>query len=623
MKQMERWKVRAMPLRACLAMAGTYGICYLGAIAGLPYASFSVMTLPLAAVIFGLLQWTCTRLAGILEGTARRRRCRYAAVLSYLFSFTMILGHQLQTFGMTEGGIRGKCLILLRSGCLCIALFPFWEYLLDRIDRIPCHGMSLEGRQGWESGKVFGISALAIFLCLVPVWLAYYPAIMSYDFHRQINEAANGFAWFWPLQPLAHTWLIWLFLQLGRALGNLEAGMACMALFHMLVYSLVAAYACAFLYRILKKPWAVVAAILFFGAFPFHSVLVMCTTKDVLFATLFLLFLLLLAERSFFGKGKRLLAMDALIVLEGCVMMQFRNNCIYAVAAFGLFWVLSAGKREKLRALLLCILLVAGGKGLGMAVKAGLGTQLGTAKVEMYSVPIQQFTRVGYYHGEVLDRETRQLLDSYVPEECWQNYHPAIADSAKSVVAETRFPVNWDGQLAQLVGDWLRLGLRYPNEYMDAFLELTRGYWFLDDRSYAECAGYGTEERMGAIHTFNVSAMGDGTEILHESKFPWLEEKLQEIVCGNSYYGWPVVSILFKSSFYFWGLLVLTAACLFRRQKEQATICLFPLIYMSTMFLGPVAQVRYVFPLMLALPVLAVLLFIGNSAPTFLPSDRR
>ncbi|MCI8697028.1 MAG: hypothetical protein HFH99_09655 [Lachnospiraceae bacterium] len=607
MDRRKRWN-RDIWMRSILAFLGTYGGCYLGSIAGIYRAAFSIMGAPLMLLMLWLLARTRKRLEEIEDKKRLGRRVRYGAVVSFLFSITMIAGYQLQNFGMTGLGVKGKVLILLRSACLAIAVFPFTDILFCAVEKIPVHRTKQKRQGSWKAWKVFCLSAALIFLCLIPVWLAYYPIIMSYDFHRQIGEAAKGFAWFWPYQPIAHTWLIWLFLQVGHLLGNLQTGMACMALFQMLVYSLATGYACAFLYRILGKRWTVVAGILFFGVFPLNSVMVLCTTKDVLFGTLFLLFVLLLAERVFFCQGRKALVMDGLLVLEGCLMMQLRNNCIYAVAVFGIVWLLSAPKKEKLYVLLLCVLLVAGGKGTGMAIKAAIGTQLGTAKVEMYSVPIQQFTRVGHYHGEELDGKTREMLESYVPEECWQEYNPPISDAPKGVVAVTTFQENWDGHMGQMLADWFRLGIRYPNDYIDAFLELTRGYWFLDDRSYAECLGYGTEGRMGTIYTYNVSTMEDGTEIPHESKFPWLEEQLEKIVSGNAYYNWPILSILFKSAFYVWGLLMVWIAFLFRRQKKQAILCLFPLLYMGTLFLGPVVQIRYVFPAMLVLPVAACLL---------------
>lgn len=612
----KQWKSAETWIRGIWAFAGTYGVCCLGSAAGLSHASFSVLSVPVMLLLFGLLGRTERRLREMTDKRLLWRGVRYGAMVSFLFSVAMLMGYQLQNFGMTGAGIRGKLLILLRGGCLSIAVFPFAHALFSAIGRIPFREPVQEGQGKRRSGKAFGISAAAIFLCLVPVWLAYYPVIMSYDFHRQLGEAWKGFAWFWPYQPIAHTWLIWLFLQLGQLVGSLQTGMACMALFQMLVYSLVAGYACAFLYRIVQRPWTVAAGILFFGVFPLNSVLALCATKDVLFGTLFLLFILLLGECFFFSRGRRRMALSVLLLLEGCLMMQFRNNCIYAVAAFGACWVLAAG-RERLRVLLLCALLVAGGKGTERAIRAAIGTEMEIAKVEMYSVPIQQFARVGYYHGEELDVETWQLLNRYVPHEYWANYYPPISDGVKGNVAVTTFSGAWEGHEGQLLADWFRLGVRYPNEYLDAFLELTRGYWFPDDRSYAECLGYGTEGRLGTIYTHNIGFLEDGTEILHESKLPWLEGLLEKIVSGNAYYDWPVISLPFKSAFYFWALFLVWLAFLFRRQRKQAVLCLFPLLYMGTLLLGPVVQMRYVFPFILSLPVLAGLLLINGGRGSY------
>lgn len=600
----KRWQNKEVWLIGISALLGTYGLCCLFNTAGMYRAFFSIMSIPFMAVVYVLLRWTNRQLKEIEDKKERRRRCAYAGIFSYLFSVTMIAGYQLQNFGMTDLGVKGKGLLLLRAACLGIAVFPFWNILFSAIERIPFREQIREGQKEWKAWKIFGVSVLAIFLCLIPVWLAYYPIIMSYDFHRQFGDAMGGFAYFWPYQPLAHTWVIWLFLQVGHLFGNIQTGIACMALFHMLVYSLVSGYACAFLYRVLKKRWTAAVGVLFFGIFPLNSVLVVCTTKDVLFSALFLLFVLLLAERSFFSIGKKQLLMDVLLVLEGSLMIQFRHNCIYAAAAFGIFWVIFAEKRARLRVFLLCLLLVAGGKGTDIAIKAAIGTTSGIVKTEMYSVPIQQFARVGHFHEHELDEEAKEILENYVPQECWEDYNPPISDSVKWRAGEGF------SDIGQMLTDWMHFAVRYPNDFIDAFLELTRGYWFLDDRSYAECLGYGVEDRMGVIYTYNSSTLEDGTEILHESKLPWLEERLEEIVSGNIYYNWPIVSVLFKSAFYIWGLFVVWAAFFFRRQKEQAILCLFPLFYMGTMFLGPVVQMRYVFPIMLSLPVLACLLMV-------------
>lgn len=165
----------------------------------------------------------------------------------------MVMGYQLQNLGMTDCGVRGKGMILIRALCLSVAAFPFANLLLDGIDRLSARGEATISGRYWKSDIVFAVTAVVIFLCLIPVWLAYYPIIMSYDFHRQVNEAYKGLEWFYPLQPIAHTWLIRLFLQIGTAIGSYEAGMACMAVFQMVLYALVMGYATSMIWRMTAK----------------------------------------------------------------------------------------------------------------------------------------------------------------------------------------------------------------------------------------------------------------------------------------------------------------------------------------------------------------------------------
>lgn len=117
---------------------------------------------------------------------------------------------------------------------------------------------------------------------------------------------------------------------------------------------------------------------------------------------------------------------------------------------------------------------------------------------------------------------------------------------------------------------------------------------------------------MGTIYTYNSSAIVDGPEIAHESKFPWLEEQLEKIVSANVYYNWPVIGVVFKCAFYFWGLFLTLTAFFYLKKRRQALFTMFPVLYMATMLLGPVVQMRYIFPVMVTLPILISLLFAGR-----------
>lgn len=447
-------KAREQIILAILSFLGTYGVSYLLELTGSRYPDYSVLSVLLAAAIYILLK----RIRR--DQTVRHFAC--AAAVSFFFSVILILGYQLDRYGMTDCGVKGKGMILLRSLCLAIAVLPFGDMLFGLIEKIP-FGMEKEDRP-WKSGAVFGISFAVIFLLWIPVWMAYYPLVMSYDFHRQVNEAYNGWIWFNSYQPLIHTWLIWLFLQIGGALGSNEVGMGLFALFQMLLVSAAMGYACAAIYRIVRRKWAVVLTVLFYGVFPFCSVSMMVGTKDAIFSALFLTFTILLTERSLYRTERRWVV-EIPMVITAVMMMLFRYNALYAVAAFGVLSLIFAKGKEKLRIFLLCVLMTVGGKAAQEGIQHGLGTEIRGSAVEKYSVLIQQFARVGYYHGEDMSPETYALVDKYVSADSWQRHMPALADASRSGVS---FAMVWEPDMGQVVKDWFKVGLEYPNEYIDA-----------------------------------------------------------------------------------------------------------------------------------------------------------
>ena len=155
-----------------------------------------------------------------------------------------------------------------------------------------------------------------------------------------------------------------------------------------------------------------------------------------------------------------------------------------------------------------------------------------------------------------------------------------------------------------MLADWVKIGLHYPNEYLDAFLALTSGYWFLDDVSHAEVLGYGEDTNYGLIYTFNVSASAHFDGIESKSFIPALQKTYQKIINGNSYYSWPIVSILFKPAFYCWILLLVMVSFVYRKEPKKQLMSLFPFVYLLTLFWGPVVNIRYAYPIMVIVPVL-------------------
>ena len=575
------------------AAGGTIGFSYIANLAtGSRLFTQSIYSLCFAAVLYGLLQWKfCSPLPA--------RRVRFSALFSWFLGLTLATGYQIRMTGMTSGGFSGKLFLLLMGFLVGIPLWIFVDLLFDLSDKkaVPeaaCSPIS--------SRKVFFLAWGIIFLCWIPVFLAYYPAVMSYDFNAQSIQVITEN--YHTHHPLIHTGLLWVFFQIGKGIGSYQLGMAFFSLFQMLLLSCIFAYSCSFVWRFTRKKLPLVLALLFYGILPVHSVLSVSITKDVLFTGFFLLFLLLLLEQTLAAKRKAFL--DLCLVFTGILMLLFRNNAIYAFLPFAVIYIL-ANRKEWVRNTLLFILIPVCSVLISLGLQQGLHAATGSIS-EMCSVPMQQFARVGALHWNELSEEDYACIDRYVYDDYWSRYNPPIADTVKITVAADGIE-NWEEDLPRTIRDWMKIGFHYPNEYLDAFFCLTSGYWFLDDVSYAEVLGADLEGRMGILYTFNASQSSVFEGIESHSLFPWLEQQMEKIVSANSFFGWPVLSQLFKPAVY--CLLLFLGLLIFWYKKEGKAILFmaFPLLYLVTLLLGPVALMRYAYPFVVWSPVLLCMLF--------------
>lgn len=567
--------------------------------------SFTSFSIPVTVITIWLVRKLVMEVAAE-EKKLYRRPLIYSLVLGSVFGLSLVIGYQLVAQGYTMPGVKGKLFILLVSvgiGILFASiLYSFFRWLDKKKDFSTCQEFSKR-----TARKAFFISWGVIFASWIPAFLAYYPAIMSYDSHRQFQEAYQGYIWFNSHHPLVHTFLIRMFLLLGKTIGSYEIGMALYSLMQMVISSVIFAYACNMVGRLTKRKWAVGVTVAFFALLPIHQVLVLSVTKDILFTAFFLLLCLLMLEYNQTEGGKKKWLLLAAMLGVGILVMLFRNNAIYAFALFAVFYTIWS-KKERVIILLLCVVILAGGKfggqGIQMAMDAGSGS-----KVEMYSVFLHQFTRVGLYQNDNLNIEEYGIINRYVDAIYWEkDYNPHIADGIKNNVGVSTFK-NWKDDIPTMLKDWITIGLRYPNDYIDAFLELTRGYWFWDDVSHAEVLGYGEDTNLGLLYTFNSSksTVFDGVE--NKSLLPGLLKIYQKIVNGNEYYNWPIISVLFKPAFYCWALFVSMLVLIYMKQKRKLIVCMFPFFYLLTLLLGPVVNFRYVYPLVVMLPIFVAWIF--------------
>ena len=616
---------------------------------------YSLLFVPLAIAIFLEEKYFVGKMILVEQAAKRKKMLWFGGVLALLLAGTELYGAQLKVNGMTECGFVGKGKIVLFAICLSAVFLPLFTSFFGFLDYLQEHPASMpvpDFFAAWNekirerdllakhklpttNGKRFLLAWGLLLLCYVPVWLAYYPAVMAHDFSRQFGNALQGTQYFFPQHPVSHTFLIYLGVLIGRATGSMEFGIVCHIWFQMLLLSLAFAYGTVMVYRLISERFLLVkrgmywAMLAFFGLHPFISVTVVSITKDVIFAGLFLILVCLFIEKLFYPKtGMKQVLLNIAIVLEASLAALFRSNGIHAICFFAIFFVLiTPGIKKRIGALALAACMVVGGVLAGKAALYACGVTYSGSPIEQYSSILMTFARVGYYHEEELTPKQYEIINKYVPLEYCHNYYAPVADGVKSWVGMFVYKDTWEGHMGELLKDWAYIGTCYPNEYLDAFLSLNAGFWSFEDTTWAEAFNVGDAKRMGAVFTFNYDTtwfVENGfleKPLEHHSLFPALEWVLEKIDTDNVFYNWPVVNLLFMPAFYSWCLLTILAGAIYRKRYSVFMLATLPTGYLGTMFLGPCVLFRYIFPIMVVVPIFATLLL--TNSLTFVGDNRK
>ena len=463
-------------------------------------------------------------------------------------------------------------------------------------------------RQIWLFYLVF------LFVFWLPVFLAYYPSVFAYDEEGQLYQVIAGD--YSTHHPLLHTLFLGAFFRLGGRMGSYSAGMAVHSVVQMLLMAGAFAGALTFLYEKQTARWTRILLLLFYGLFPTNSVLAISTTTDVLFSALVLLYTVcfyrLVCDRNMQMTWKE----RAVCILLGVLMLLFRNNAVYAfvvsvpILFFGMrkikddqesakedvLWDGRTAGKECLYLSLGILLLFAVS---AVSLKVLTHAQSGSPR-EMLSVPLQQMARVWVHeeNGELMeDQSLRQEMEKYMPSEWgFSVYNPHLADRVKNIAIIHDDPKG-------LVKTWIRLGMEYPGIYIDAVLDNSVGLWFLPDDTHARVYGIGTETGFGYLSTDN-RTMPAGCEIVEHSYLPGLRALMEKIVSDNEYENWPVVKFVFAPALYWWLLYLYVVVVLYRRRYREVLPVVFLVVYYLTLLLSPTVLIRYMYPLVVTVPVI-------------------
>lgn len=547
-----------------------------------------------AVLLFGITAWLLHRFFQLEDRRLRRISAIGGILLGLAITYGGYAHYANNIFSSVSESILQLFLALGISACttpVCAELF----LLPERIRKWYEAGQ----RQPWPDNRFYAFMSArpwCYFLLMwgihmlsyIPIFLNQWPGNFVFDAQYQLSEVCNDS--YSTHHPLLHTLLMGTMYKLGLKMGNVSAGYQFYTLIQMLVLTSAFAYLLLYLYRKAVPRCIRIGVLLWFALFPMHSAFAISATKDVLFAAFFLYFALflfrLLHERESFARCS-----FAGMIVSGVLMSLLRNNAVYALCAAGLILLLYL---KPLRARLQFLVSLAAILLLTSLCSRGLiaytEARSPDTNREMMCVPLQCLARVASYRGAELDPALYEEICMYIQEEDIPSYNPYLADAVKKMANESLLR---DNKL-NFLKLWLKVGLQFPDEYLESLITNTMGYWYpLNQGKYVSAD-------IAVYHTL----IGVEQEIIKHDYFPPADGYYNWLFFYENYHELPVIGYLFRNAPYVWLLVLALLWSIYKKRYGLLMWGMLPLMYLGTCFLGPMAALRYIYCLIVCMPLL-------------------
>lgn len=437
---------------------------------------------------------------------------------------------------------------------------------------------------------------LFIVICWLPTFIAFFPGIFNYDGPSQIVSLFNNNVS--SHHPIIHTWLLSFFYSLGSLIFIYPTqGALLYTLFQMFTMAFIFSYAIKFIYDSTKNVRLTIVTLLFFSIFPTNVLLPLMTSKDVLFAGLVLLYIInwfKIMEKETPPKSDYL----NLIIIT-ILMLLFRNNAIYSFIISFPFWLFLLKKKSKLKFVSLFLLCIIIFYSCSSILMVATNAKKGSPK-EKLSIITQAIGRISKNELNNLTEEEIQKIDFYFGniKTLSNAYIPYLSDKTKDLLDYNKVLDN----KTDFYNFAFSLIKKYPIVSIESFLATCRGYWNIFDNTFCSISNEEFPRAKGYFEITFYKIHSDNYVI--PNYIPVIREFYITMFCENNYRFVPIINIIFQPAFYFYFLVgyVIYMAC--TKNIKNLLPSIFLLSYFLTCFLGPCAIIRYIYCIIVCLPVL-------------------
>lgn len=418
---------------------------------------------------------------------------------------------------------------------------------------------------------------------LLYLFFAAYPGVLTKDAVSTVTQLVSGV--YNNTMPFWHTVTVKLFYEIGFSI--FEDGNAAVAFFHCFQILFIAAcfaYALVTLYQVGVPKWCLAVFYGIYALAPYNIAYSSTMWKDVLFSAAGLL-MITAFYRILKKIGKAQVWNYVIFTLGAVGFSLMRTNGWYAFLVVTLIMLFLLRKHyKKLLVLMSAVLILCWILINPVLALMNVGE---TDLMEAFGIPFQQIARVIAEERALTDEETALLSEAFSLDDVKELYTPGTVDPIKFQTFRHDNRAYVEAHLGEYIKLYLTLGLRYPGEYLKAWIEETKGYWNGGYEYWIYTTGV-EENDYGIVWSGGSNIISR----LFGALFRYLEKP-------------EILQPLYSIGLHVW---IVIACCLINvlKKKKEFLLTIPLLVLVVGLWLGtPVyAEFRYAYPVFTAVPVI-------------------
>ena len=509
----------------------------------------------------------------------------FCLVYSFLFAFACSAGKCYDRKGALSGDFKNFFLplILITVGtfiCLTIGRM-LWKRIEIKLSTVHVK----------EYPKTDWIKVAIPILIWSVGLLGIFPGIFSYDSEQEYEQVRDMAIT--SHHPVLHVVILGELVNLFEKLGNANVGIFLYVLIQLALYAYVLSKLVKLFRKTKMREWLQWVLILFYAFSPVLELMSISTTKDAVFTAFELWLCIIFLDRRTDPVDSRLKKSQlANLIIASLGTMIFRKNGIYMAIVASVIFFLHEKVSKKALAVSYIIIAAVYMCYVGPFYKL-LNVEAGSTG-EALSIPIQQLARVHKYDRGSFPEEDLQTLYEVIPEEYWDAYIDTVSDPVKAGFNDEAFKENG----LQFIKIWIKTGIKHPEYYLGSFLVITHDYWYplaIFD-GYKGIYGLSIEE--SNYYSYFASTPAEEQVIL-----PSLHEYFTKISVYYKVGSYLPCALLMNPAWYLFLWLGCVFVDIIKNNKLRTEVHVFLGIGLLTVFMGPIAQVRYIFFIYASLPL--------------------